>query len=321
MAPNTSYSTLLVTTIRNQSPKIFNNVVTNNGLARHLKAKGNVRIVSGGTKFTHPVLYAKNSSFASISKMGTIDLPTTDPISASDWDIKVLAGSIVLPDLDVAMNSGSKEKLLDYANAKKLEAETSMSELLGDQVFASSPGANDFDSIPKIIEEDPSTSTVEPGGISGSVYSWWRNYSYDTTVTGFNSASAGINAIDTSVNNATKGIMGPKLIVTTSSIFTLYMIGLSSQARYTSMESGDAAFRELMYGTMPFIIDDNCPSGNLYGIDTDSIRMQVLAQGDFKQTPFRFAEQQLAQSALFYLYANLTCGSRRTNFVIDSITG
>lgn len=320
MAPNTNYTTLIVTTLNNQSAKIINNVMTNTSLTRHLRLKNNVKIIPGGRKFTHPLLYAKNSSFQARTKLETIDLPVTDPLTDSEWDIRILDGSIVLPTLDVAMNAGSKEKLLDFANAKALEAQVSMVELLSDQIWKGSPnGTTDFDSIPSIIRENVSES-ADVGGINQSSNTWWRNYSYDTAVSAFNTSNNGMNAIDTALNEATFGMMGPKIIVTTKKIFTLYMIGLSNNARYQTMGVGDAAFRELQYGTMPFIADDDCPTGNLYGIDTDNVRLQILAGGNFKKTEFRNATNQLVESALFYLFANLTCGSRRTNFVVDSIT-
>lgn len=321
MAPNTNYTTLIVTTLNNQSTKIFNNVVTNTSLLRHLRLKNNIKIIPGGRQFTHPLLYAKNSSFQARAKLETIDLPVTDPLTDSEWPIRILDGSIVLPDLDVAMNQGSKEKLLDYANSKKLEAEVSMTELMSDQIWTAvdSIGSNDMDSIPKIIAHDV-TVTSSVGGINQSSESWWRNYSYDTAVSGFNTSNEGMNVIDTALNGATFGMMGPKIIVTTKAIFTLYMIGLSNNARYQTMGVGDAAFRELQYGTMPFVADDDCPTGDLYGIDTDSVRLQVLAGGNFKKTEFQNAKNQLVSSALYYVYCNLTCGSRRTNFVVDSIT-
>lgn len=318
--PNTNFSTLIATTLQNFSNKIVNNVMTNNALFYLLNKAGNVKVISGGRQFIHQVLYSQNSSFGARGKLDTIDLPVTDPITVSEWDIKNINGSIVLPTMDVAMNAGSREKLLDYANAKRLEAEVSMGEVMGDQVFAESPGTNDMDSIPIIIAEDVTAST-SVGGINQSAQSWWRNQSYDTAVTAFNTSNAGVNAIDTSLNNATFGKMGPKVIVTTKAIFTLYMLSLTSNARYMNMELGDAGFKALQYATIPFVFDDNCPSGNLYGIDTDNLKLQVLAQGNMKMTSFQVARNQLAESALFYMFCNLTCGSRRTNFVIDSITG
>lgn len=319
MAGNTSYTTIIATTLQNFSNKILDNVTTNNTLAYFLKKKGNIKVVSGGKEFVHQLLYTTNSSFAARTSMGTVPLPVTDPITASEWAVKVLSGSIVLPELDVAMNAGSKEKLLDYSNGKRIEAEVSMGELLGNQMFTAIPGADDFDSIPKIIAEDPSTEATAVGGMTGSASSWWRNISNDSAITSFSNAQAGINAIDTSMNDATFGSAGPKIIITTKAIFTYYMLSLTSNVRYSTLESGDAGFKHLMYANLPFLFDDNCPAGNLYGIDTDNLKLQVLAQGNMKQSPFKFATNQLATSALMFFFANLTCGSRRTNFVIDSI--
>lgn len=322
MPPNSNFTTLIATTLQNFSNSMFNNVVTNNAALLMLQKAGNIKIVSGGRQFVHQLLYAKNSSFAARGKLDTIDLPVTDPLTASQWNIKIVDGSLVLPTLDVAMNSGSREKLLDYTNAKKLEAEVSMTEVLGDQIFGSSPGSDDMDSIPSIIREDV-TADTSVGGINQSDNSWWRNYSYDTSVTAFNTSQAGFTAIDTSLNQTIKGRMGPKLHVTTPTIFTLFQLGLTSNMRYRSedLELGKAGFKALEYAGAPVVFDDNCPSGNWYGIDTESIKLQVLTQGNMKQTPFQFSTNQLVESALIYMFTNLTSGSRRTSFVIDSITG
>ena len=319
---NTNFTTLIATTLQNFSNKIMDNVTTNNTLLRYLKRADNIKVVGGGRQFVHQLLYAQNSSFAARGKLDTISTPVTDPVTASEWEIKVVSGSIVLPTLDVAMNSGNREKLLDYVAAKKMEAEVSMGEVLGDQLFTAgaSVGANDFDSIPKIIADDPSTEATAVGGMTGSANSWWRNYIGSATVSAFNSAQHGINMIDTALNESTFGTQGPKLIITTKKIFTLYMLGLTSNARYTTMESGDSAFRTLMYATLPFVADDNCTTDRLFGIDTDALKLQVLGQGNFKQSPFQWSTTQLAESSLMYLFANVTCGSRRTQFV-QTISG
>lgn len=319
--PNSNFSTLIATTLQNFANKIVDNVITNTTLLYYLRKAGNIKVVSGGRTFVHQVFYTKNSSFAARGSYDTIDLPVTDGITAAEYSIKVVDGSIVLPTLDVAMNAGSREKLLDYAEAKKMEAEVSMSEVLSDQIWASSPGTNDFDSIPLIIS-DTSTSSTTIGGINQSDQSWWRNYVYATTVGTFNSTDLGLKMMDTCLNNSTKGKMGPKLIVTTPSIYTLYQLALTPNMRYQSSEDeGRAGFRSLIYAGLPVVMDDDCTSAHMYFIDTDNLKFQVLAQGNMKMTSFQVARNQLVESALYYVFANLTCGSRRTNAVALSITG
>lgn len=60
---------------------------------------------------------------------------------------------------------------------------------------------------------------------------------------------------------------------------------------------------------------------NMYFIDTNSLWLQVLAQANMQVTQFQLETDQLASSALMYMAANLTTGSRRTQGVLTSITG
>ena len=135
MDGNTNYATLATTTLSHFANEIFDNVITNNAALNQLKKAGNIKVVSGGREFTHPVYYQKNSTFAAISKYGTIPTDLQDPVTRAKYDIKVIAGSVVYSMVEEAMNAGNKEKLIDYVETLKMDAETAMSELLGDQMF------------------------------------------------------------------------------------------------------------------------------------------------------------------------------------------
>lgn len=319
---NTNFATLATTTLQNFSNEIFDNVVTNNPTLFHLRKAGNIKVVGGGRQFTHPVYYKQNDSFAAISKLGTIPLNIQDDITRAAYDIKIIAGSIVLSQVEQAMNAGDKEKLIDYLEEKKMSAEVTMGEILGDQIFNTSVGANDFDSIPRLVSTTPSAQS-DVGGIDSTAadQTYWRNYVYSTAVTAFGTAQAGLNAMDISLNNATWGNAGPKIIITTKSIFTLYQLALTANVRYMKLEDGDAGFKNLAYATLPVMFDDNCPASRMYFLDTAGLRFQVLSQGNMKMTAMEQAHSQLVSSALLYILGNLTCGSRRTNAVITSITG
>lgn len=319
---NTSYSTLITTTLQNHGREIFDAVSTNNALYWMLKKAGNIKVVSGGRVFTHPLIYQKNSSFQMYSKLDPISLPVTDAVTRAEYPIKVAAGSIVLSTIDLAMNAGDREKLIELADIKRLEAEISMSELLGDQVFADGSNANDFDGLQYLIHETPSGQT-DVGGITSttSTNSFWNNYAYATAISGYNSSDEGLTVWNTVLNNTTYGRRGPRAVFTTKTIYGLYEIGLTSNIRYAQTDLADAGFRHLQYTTLPVLFDDNCPTGNTYFVDTDSLWLQVLAQANMEITQFQLKDDQLVSSALMYLAGNLTTGSRRTSGVINSTTG
>ena len=317
---NTNFDRVATMTLQNHGKEIFDNITTNNALLYMLKKRGNIKTVSGGREFTHPLYYAVNTSFKSYAKLDAIDTPIMDNVTRAQYPIKVVAGSLVISTIEEAQNAGDKEKLLDLAEQVKLDAELSMSEVLGDQVWKDGSSANDFDGLQALISDTPSTQT-DVGGINPTTYSYWRNTATSTTVTAFNSSSEGLTAMNTMLNTLTYGRKGPRAIITTKAIYALYEIGLTSNIRYATTELADAGFLHLAYATMPVLFDDNCPASHMYFVDTDSLWLQVLSRANMAVTPFEYSHNQLSKTALMYLAGNLTTGSRRTNGVLTAITG
>jgi hypothetical protein len=319
---NSSFDRIATTTLQNHGKEIFDAITTNNALAYLLKQKGNFKEVAGGRSFTHPIFYAKNSSYASYAKMATIATPLEDVITRAEYPIKTLAGSVVLSTQELAENSGSKEKLLDLVEVTLENSKKSMSELVGAQFFKDGTAADDFDGIPHLINTSPSTQT-DVGGInpSSTGNTYWRNQVDTNTVTAFNTGSEGLTAMNSMLNSCTFGTQGPKAIITTKTVYGLYEIGLTSNIRYVRQDLADAGFQHLAYTTMPVLFDDNVTAAYMYFIDTDSLWLQVLSKGNFQMTDFEYSHNQLAKIALLYVFGNLTCGSRRTQGLIYQING
>src|SRR3990167_1013736 len=309
MAGNTNFTTLITTTLQNFGKEIFDNVVTNNALLNTLKSNGNIKVVGGGRQFTHPLRHALNNTFAARARSAAIPLTVQDHITRSQWDVKVVDGSVVLNEVELAMNAGDREKLIDLAVEMKDSAVSSLSEVMGDQVFSTSVGANDLDSIPRIVSTVP-TADTDVGGIdsTASGNSYWRNQVYSTAVTAFGTGQAGLNAMSTLLRNCIFGNKGPTAIFTTKAVFTLYELALTNNTRYTQMTVGDGGFHKLVYETIPVYFDDNCPANRMYFVDTTAIMLQVLRDGNFRVGEFQESETQLVKRALVWVACNITCG-------------
>ena len=318
---NTTYTRIVTDTLQDHGQEIFDNVSTNHPLLYTLQKKGNIKVRPGGRKFTHPLYYNQNTSFKSYSKLDVIDTPTMDDYTRAEYDIKTIAGSLVLGTFDMAANSGDKAKLLDLAMEVRMAAEISMEQVLGTQVFADGSTATDFGGLQYLINIAANTQT-DVGGINNTTAgtTWWRNYYNTTGTAAFNTGAAGLLLMQAALNNTTQGRKGPRMVVTTKTVYSLYEIGLTANIRYTKLELGDAGFQALAYTTMPVVFDDNCPSGYMYFVDTDSLWLQVLSGGNMKVSEFQPSHNQLSQTALMYLFGNLTTGSRRTNGVLSAIT-
>lgn len=316
---NSSFSRLITETLQHHGTEIFDAVSTNNALFYMLKKRGNIKVVPGGRRFTHPIYHLQNSSFQSYAKLDTISTPINDDLTRAEYLVKVVAGSLVMSTLEEAMNAGSREKLIDIAREVKEAAEISMSEVMGGQVWTDGSGANDLDGIQNLVPDVPSAAT-DIGGIdsSDSSNSWWRAQ-LGTNIGTFNTTNEGVTNMNSLLNACTFGSQGPTAVLTTKAVYGLYELSMTSNIRYGQTELGDTAFRHLAFATMPVLFDDNCPSGHLYMLDLNSLWLQLLARGNFRTTPFQASINQLTRVALMYVFGNLTAGSLRTQGIIVSV--
>lgn len=314
MPANSSYNAQQSRTQPHFGDEVFDGISTNNALVWMLRQSGNIKVTEGGRTFTHPLMYALNSSFAARAHDATIPTPDAQTHTHSEWNIRTISGSITLFRLHQAMNQG-KAVILKYLEEKKQSAITSMTEILGDQLVDGTGTDPDWDSLETIIS---TTNTTTVGGIAGSDASW-QNYS--AAIAGaFNTSNNGITAMDAMVRGTTFGAKSPRALFTTSAVFGLYYISQAGNIRYYNEELADAHFEHLNFGRRPVLWDDNIDAGLMYGADTDGLWLQVLKQGNLVTTEFMPSTNQLSDQALMYLFGNLTCGSRRTQGVITGIT-
>jgi hypothetical protein len=61
-SPNTDFSEIVTTTLRNRSGKLADNVTENNALLMRLRKRGKVKTVSGGRTIVQELEYAENAT-------------------------------------------------------------------------------------------------------------------------------------------------------------------------------------------------------------------------------------------------------------------
>ncbi len=319
---NTSFSSAITRTLQKHGKKIFDAVSNNNALFFLMNKAGNIKLSNGGRAFTHPLYFKFNSSFKTYAPLGTIDTPVVDDLTRAEYKIKTGAGSLVLSTLEVAKNNGDREMLLNYGEEIRMGAERSMRELMGEQTYKDGSVVTDFDGIPHLVSTAPQSQS-NVGGIdpSASGNTYWRNIVGDT-ISAFNTSDAGIKSWEKSILDATKGINGPTVIVSTKAVYRLYMLSLTGTIRHQGPElkSGNKSFRHLMFGDIPVIPDDKCTTDISYSLDLETLWLQILSKGNFKTTPFTPSHDQLSETALMYVFGNFTTGSRRTQ-VNTTVTG
>jgi len=231
-------------------------------------------------------------------------------------------------------NSG-KARILNLLEAKTMQAEVSLRELLNNclvagrltasaatgQFFARvgtmDSGAVGPLALPVLIDATASRS-VSVGNINGSTYTWWQNQSTSSTATTW---AGYFREMTTVYNNCAKGVGGyPDLVVGSQRAWETYWNGLRNQERYViddkqtiDILGGTGTFPSDMLkfrGAVYFwdeVVPDAQTNANIdvgtftvdtnYFINSDSMEFVTDAQTDFITTPFVRPQDQDAKVA------------------------
>lgn len=320
-SPNTSFDYLATTTLQNFSAEIADNYTNHIGLLWFINRGKGKRTKTGGRQILESLSYKVNSTFGMIAKTGTISTTPQDTYTNAEFDWKYVAGSVAYYDPDIQMNRG-KEQIHDLLMNLKKDATRSLTEIVAEQIYETDASTTtNLTGIQLLVAEDPTTGTV--GGINRATAGneFWRNYSYDTAVTAFNTSNAGQSAMNTTYLNLVRGTDKPTVWVTTAAIWALYQLSLTTNVRYSDTNVANAGFTNILHMDVPVIFDYYCPTGNMYLLNTNHLFWNVMKGRDAWVEGFYPADSQLTYCSKVATYGNLSTDWAKGQGVIDSVTG
>jgi hypothetical protein len=289
---------LLATTVANYRDQLTDNVFQARPLTNHLMDKGRVRMLDGGTKIVEPLIYGENSTVGSYAGYDTISLTPQSGISAAEFDWKQYAVSIAISGIEEAKNNG-EQALVNLLEAKVMQAEESMKEGFNGMFFGDGTGNSgaNWNGLENLVE---ASGTV--GGINRATAGneFWRSYEENT-------AGALTQAdMTTAYNTVSVGNDHPDFIITTQTLFEKYESLLTPQLRYTDTKTADSGFQNLLFKAAPVTFDVDCPTGNMYFLNSKYLTLVGHSSKWFSQTEFVRPENMDARYALIFCYGNLT---------------
>jgi hypothetical protein len=293
-----SLQELLATTVANYRDQLTDNVFQARPLTNHLMDKGRIRMLDGGTKIVEPLIYGENSTVGSYAGYDTISLTPQSGISAAEFDWKQYAVSIAISGIEEAKNNG-EQALVNLLEAKVMQAEESMKEGFNAMFFGDGTGNSgaDWNGLENLVEN---SGTV--GGINRATAGneFWRSYEEGT-------AGALTQAdMTTAYNTVSVGNDHPDFIITTQTLFEKYESLLTPQLRYTDTKTADSGFQNLLFKAAPVTFDVDCPTGNMYFLNSKYLTLVGHSSKWFSQTEFVRPENMDARYALIFCYGNLT---------------
>ena len=293
-----SLQELLATTVANYRDQLTDNVFNARPLTNHLMEKGRIRMLDGGTKIVEPLIYGENSTVGSYAGYDTISLTPQSGISAAEFDWKQYAVSIAISGIEEAKNNG-EQALVNLLEAKVMQAEESMKEGFNAMFFGDGTGNSgaNWNGLENLVE---ASGTV--GGINRATAGneFWRSYEENT-------AGALTQAdMTTAYNTVSVGNDHPDFIITTQTLFEKYESLLTPQLRYTDTKTADSGFQNLLFKAAPVTFDVDCPTGNMYFLNSKYLTLVGHSSKWFSQTEFVRPENMDARYALIFCYGNLT---------------
>lgn len=314
-SPNSSFTDIVTTTLQGYSGELADNVTNHNGLWRQIKRKGNMQTATGRT-IVQEIEYAQNGTTMWYSGAETLDISASETFTAAEYNYKQLAGNVVITGLEEIQNSG-KEAVHNLLKSRVRNLEKSLTNTLATALYADGTGTSskELGGLQLLVADVP-TNTV--GGISGSTYSWWKNYVYDFST---NSVTPSATTIQHAMNvtwiNTIRGADKPDIITADSTYYVYYWESLTPNQRFTDDKGAGAGFTNLVFqSNVPVIYDDQCPASHMYFLNTDYLFVRPAKGREFKPLGEKSSVNQDALVMPVVWAGNMTCSNRARQGVI-----
>lgn len=318
-SPNSTFTEMVTTTLRDHRKTLADNVSNNNALLMRLKERGKMRVSDGGYEIVEPLDYAENSTYQRYSGYDVLNVSASDVLSAAKFDWKQAAVHITASGLELRQNSG-KNQLINLANARLKNGMRTFANNMSSDVYSDGTASNQINGLQALIAN---AGTGAVGGINSSTYSFWQN-----AVQSAASPLQGGSAITPSKSTIqslmlplwlrlSRGSDKPDLITADATYFTYYEESLTDYKRYQDESAATGGFMSLKYKTADVIYDadggqwdSGHPSSTMYFINTEYLSLVVHRDANMTEVPEQRAVNQDAVVIPIIWQGNLTVSNR-----------
>ena len=305
------YDNLSALTKDKYIPLLVDNVFKTNILTHRLLRKS--KAAASGNKVLQPLEYGKAAAKGFYEGYSVLDTSPSEVFSDAVYNWKQGYVTISVSGKEEAINSGP-ERVIDLLEAKIKNAEKSIKDLFGDQLYSDvGDDEEGFIGLKHIIDTGDSSGKL--GGIARADYNWWK--SNVTTLSSNNAftdlaVSSGPNSIGRKMREmygkCSVGSDQPTLIVTDQVNFDAYEEALSGQKRFgpSSQALADIGFQALKYRGADVVVDDKCPAGEMYFLNENYMGFRHHKKRNFAFEGFQKPVNQDARIAKILWLGALT---------------
>jgi hypothetical protein len=315
-SPNSTFTEMVTTTLRNHPTEVADNVSKHNALYRRLKAGGKIKKLSGGYEIVRPLDYAENATFQRYSGYDALNINASDVLSAAKYDWVQSAIHVTASGREMRMNSG-KEQLIDLAAARTRNAMRTAANNMSTDLYSSGSLTNQMGGLAKIIT---ATTGGTVGGISSTTHTWWECQSLEMSGAGtYPDIKPEMMELWLS---CVRGNDRPQLIVATNDLYAAYWNALTALQRYNdNVSEATLGFQALKFQDADVIFDSNATNFTTTGekmffINTDYLELVVHRDANWTTLDEKMSVNQDAVVIPIIWQGQLTCSNRSVQGVL-----
>ena len=281
---------LFTVTWRNIKDQVVDQIFTRTPFFNMMVENGRIRQTLAGGRFIDcPIQFAKADSNAKFFRRGdTFGLVDDEFLTQASYEWRYLGTSIVRFFEDDQRNRG-KSKLLDFVNAKLMNAQSTLVDILETATFVDDPSGAAFASLGTLVADDPSTGTV--AAIDRANNAFWRNQFHDFT--GQSVVGDLIPEMTILYNTTSRFKAGsratPDIIVTSQESYQRYETNARALQQIVANTSVSVSlgFGDLSFKGTPLFWSPACPDGRMYFLNTEHIFFWIDEFAYFDMGPWK----------------------------------
>lgn len=260
-------------------PKAIEQIFIGNAILTKLLAKSQI-VFDSGLKIAQPIIYGKLAS-GSYKGLDTFDITYKSTQTYAEWDWKSHYVNVTIPGDDLAKTEGDR-KIIGLLASKMETATLTAHDDFATMFFSDGTGnsSKDFDGLLNGIDNGTLYSFY--GGIDRSTNTWW-NAQLDST-----GGAVTIDAINSVIGTATIAQKKPDLAFMPQTIYDKIWARIQPQQRFLDGKSALAqvGFTGINFnGHCEMIVDNHCPAGYIFFLNTDYWKLVLNRKRNFYWTP------------------------------------
>ena len=278
----------------------------------------------GGTQIQQPIQYAPLKA-GPVAPGGTFDISYVQTDTAMTFIPKTYYANVTIQAQQLMFNRG-EQAVMSFVEEKMVNGSQALAQALASDMYGDGQGTV----TPQIALDgflaayDDGTNYPSYGGLSRAAIGNGAN----TGINGYYKNVGGpitIPTVQTAYGQATFGNKQPNLIATTQSIYNqLYNKMVPAQRVLdTNSELFSIGFQALRFNNQRLVVDQYCPNGYAFGMNTDFVVCHISEQElfSFGFTGFKELPNSVDAAGQLIFGGDIVVSAPRLGFILAGITG